>query len=82
MYGKKFYTNNELSKVYRNSLNNADISIFGLLNGQTYRIEKKHNKYYWARYEKYLCKGKSYETKCAQTLCLLFPGFSFFYVDN
>lgn len=58
MYGKKFYTNCELSKVYRNSLNNADISIFGLLNGQTYRIEKKHNKYYWARYEKIFVQGE------------------------
>ena len=44
MYGKKLYANCELSKVYRNSLINADISILGLLNGQTHRIEKKHNK--------------------------------------
>lgn len=58
MYGKKFYANCELSKVYQNSLNNADISIFGLLNGQTYRIEKKHNKYYWARYEKIFVQGE------------------------
>ena len=44
MYGKKLYVNCELSKVYRNSLINAEINISGLLNGQTHRIEEKHNK--------------------------------------
>ena len=44
LYGKKLYVNCELSKVYQNSLINADINISCLLNGKTHRIEKKHNK--------------------------------------
>ena len=44
MCGKKLYLNCELSKVYQNSLINADINISGLLNGRTHRIEEKHNK--------------------------------------